>query len=178
MTWKRPKYLGHTAEPPFEFRVVKSKRSFGLPYFVQQGAWVVHTSTMTGRESRVFVVVDQREFRSRQEAEAWIAQFARKANPPRTKSDLSPYECIGGACDIYAERLNRARFHGRGKVVWIDDQPGSELLPVFVDHAVVLFRGKYYDYIDQQGVSDWRDLTLVQKILDGTIDEYIAKRGW
>jgi hypothetical protein len=85
---------------------------------------------------------------------------------------------IDGNCETWA--ANFIRKNG-GRAVWIDEQTGHEDLPIFIDHQVVINKGRYFDAINTKGVSDWRDLAFVRWTLDGTIAErieYARKLSW
>ncbi|MBM4020416.1 MAG: hypothetical protein FJ288_19205 [Planctomycetes bacterium] len=57
---------------PREYRIARSHRRIGLAWLVQQGRWEIRTSNLTGRQRRVFRYVWEREFPTRQAAEAFV----------------------------------------------------------------------------------------------------------
>jgi hypothetical protein len=81
-------------------------------------------------------------------------------------------EWVQGKCEAWAK--NFIAKNG-GEAVWIDDLPGHEKLPDFIDHQVVVKDGKYYDAINPKGVDDWHDLSFVKWTIDGSIAKRCEK---
>lgn len=84
------------------------------------------------------------EFKTRDKAE-YIAQRLLK------RMDMSPHQMNNGWCWAFAKRLAK-------------ELPGSEVIStthyegVFPGHSVVLYRGKYYDAENPEGVENMIDL--------------------
>ena len=69
---------------------------------------------------------------------------------------FTPQICNTGFCDIFAERLKRAF---PGSTAWATDYNGLDTF----GHVWIEYKGKYYDAETPNGVSDWKELSWIQK---------------
>lgn len=73
---------------------------------------------------------------------------------------------VDGECERYAANLVKKH---SGSVVWLDELPGHDKFPTFMDHQVAFINGKYYDVLNPEGVVDWKELNFVKWTLDGSM---------
>jgi hypothetical protein len=73
--------------------------------------------------------------------------------------EFTPEVCNTGFCDIFAEKFR-------------EEYPGAELwgtewgLGYTFGHVWVKYGNKFYDAETPQGVTDWKQLPYIQKVLD------------
>ncbi len=75
----------------------------------------------------------------------------------KTHRTPSEWDINNGWCDHWAD--GAVALLGGGETVWLDDEEGDSL-----DHAALVFDGKYYDAQCLEGVTDYMDLPLCRGV--------------
>jgi hypothetical protein len=81
-----------------------------------------------------------------------MIEASKNASVSFTLKNLPKSSLAVGNCVLYAEAL-RKEIGGKGKIVEF-----KQIKPKTEYHTVLQLNGKYYDWLNPEGVSDWKKL--------------------